>query len=271
MPAERDAALTRALPIPAAVVLLLLAGGAPSNAATAPSPRVGALEAFPRAQAIRQGPARGRRIALTFDADLTSADLRGGRPVRSFYDREVVRVLRRTGTPATLFLTGLWAREFPQAVRAFAKGRLLEVASHTSTHRAWTPGCYGLPQVRGVPAKRAEVSRTSSLLERLTGAPPLWFRFPGLCHDPRDLELVAGLGEQAVDGISSGDAYQRDPDVIVSTVLREARPGAIFVLHMHGAPDAPATAAALPRIIGGLRARGYRLVTLSGLFGHRGG
>ena len=55
--------------------------------------------------------------------------------------------------------------------------------------------------------------------------------------------------------------------MIVSTVVRQARPGAIFVLHMHGAPGAPATDEALPRVIRELRQRDYRLVTLSKLFG----
>lgn len=207
------------------------------------------------------------QIALTFDADLTAEDLRAGRPQRSFYDRGVVRTLRRTKTPATLFVTGLWAREYPNAVRAFARGRLFEVANHTYTHRAWTGHCYGLPRVNGNSEKGSEVSRTAGLLRRLTGDRPFWFRFPGLCHGPRDLHIVAGRGEQTVDGIPSGDAYQQDPEVIVSTVRREARPGAIFVFHMHGGPDAPATSEALPRIIRGLERRGYRLVTLSQLFG----
>jgi len=249
-----------------AVALLVLLGGAHSMASNAPS-RAAAIQSLPRAEALQHGPVRMPRIALTFDADLTAEDLRAGRLQRSFYDRDVVRTLRLTDTPATLFVTGLWAREYPNAVRRFAKGRLFEVASHTYTHRAWARDCYGLPRVRGYSPKRREVSRTSRLLRQLTGERPFWFRFPGLCHDPRDLRIVARRGEQAVDGIASGDAHQQDPDVVVSTVLREARPGAIFVFHMHGGPAAPATAEALPRIIRELNRRGYRLVTLSELFG----
>ena len=255
----------------AAVALLMLAGGADSIAGNAPSPRAAAVESLPRAKALQHGPSRGRQIALTFDADLTSEDLRAGRPKRSFYDRDIVRTLRRTDTPATLFVTGLWAREYPNAARKLAHARLFELANHTYTHRAWTRNCYGLPRVRRNSAKRTEVSRTSRLLRRLTGQRPFWFRFPGLCHQARDLRIVARRGEQAVDGIGSGDAYQRDPDVIVSKVVREARPGAIFVFHMHGGSDAPATAEALPRVIRKLRGRGYRLVTLSKLFGREAG
>ena len=76
----------------------MLAGGADSIAGNAPSPRAAAVESLPRAKALQHGPSRGRRIALTFDADLTSEDLRAGRPKRSFYDRDIVRTLRRTDT-----------------------------------------------------------------------------------------------------------------------------------------------------------------------------
>ncbi len=257
--------------VAAAVALLMLTGGADSIAGNAPSSRAAAAESLPRAEALQHGPSGGRRIALTFDADLTSEDMRAGRPKGSFYDRDIVRTLRRTDTPATLFLTGLWAREYPDAVRNLAHGRLFELANHTYTHRAWTRNCYGLPRVRGKEAKRREVSRTSDLLRQRTGERPFWFRFPGLCHRARDLRIVARQGEQAVDGIGSGDAYQRDPDVIVSKVVREARPGGIFVFHMHGAPDAPATDEALPRVIRKLHRRGYRFVTLSQLFGREPG
>jgi len=49
-------------------------------------------------------------------------------------------------------------------------------------------------------------------------------------------------------------------------VLRQAHDGAIVVLHITKA-NAPRTADALPSVIDGLRARGYRLVTLSDLLG----
>lgn len=40
---------------------------------------------------------------------------------------------------------------------------------------------------------------------------------------------------------------------------------------MHGAPDAPATDEALPRVIRKLHRRGYRFVTLSQLYGREPG
>ena len=61
-----------------------------------------------------------------------------------------------------------------------------------------------------------------------------------------------------------GDPFSGDAAAIAARVLRQAHDGAIVVLHVTKA-NAPRTADALPAVIDGLRARGYRLVTLSDL------
>lgn len=237
-----------------------------------PSPRERAPErpvpsAPVRAQAVQNGPEKGKRIALTFDADMTPQmldELEAGR-VQSWYERRIIRTLRKTRTPATLFLTGLWAKVYPRETSSLARDGLFEIASHTFDHLAWTADCYGLPAVEGEDAKRTEATHTERILEQLTGRPPRYFRFPGLCHEQADLELVAGLDEQAVDGIASGDAFQEDPSAIVSSTLEQVRPGSIVVMHMMGGPNAPATAAALEELIPRLRERGFRFATLTEL------
>jgi peptidoglycan/xylan/chitin deacetylase (PgdA/CDA1 family) len=65
--------------------------------------------------------------------------------------------------------------------------------------------------------------------------------------------------------VISGDAFERDPAVIVRAVLGQVRPGSIVIAHCIGAPNAPATAAAMRVIIPALRARGYRFVTVAQL------
>ncbi len=185
--------------------------------------------------------------------------------VESWYERRIIRTLRKTRTPATLFLTGLWAKVYSRETSSLASDGLFEIASHTFDHLAWTGDCYGLPTVEGDEAKRAEVTRTARILERLSGRPPRYVRFPGLCHEQADLEIVAGLEEQAVDGIGSGDAFQEDPAAIVSSTLEQVRPGSIIVMHMMGGPNAPATAAALKELIPALRERGFRFATLTEL------
>jgi peptidoglycan/xylan/chitin deacetylase (PgdA/CDA1 family) len=178
------------------------------------------------------------------------------------YNREVIRQLRKTDTPATLFITGMWARLYPEKVKSLARDPLFTIGSHTYDHGAFTSDCYGLPAAQD---KEAEITRTAKILRRLTGEEPFWFRFPGLCHSDQDVELVADEGEQVVDGIGSGDAFQSNPETIVNTVMSQVKPGSIIVMHMMGAPNAPASGEALKTLIPALEDQGYELVSLDRL------
>ena len=219
---------------------------------------------------ILHGPRTHPRVALTFDADMTYAmiaDLRSGK-VRSWYDRAVVRTLRRTHTPATIFLTGLWVKTYPAAVRSFAHDPLFELENHSWDHAAWAGTCYGLPAVRSRKRKRAEVLKTKAIIQRVARVKPRYFRFPGGCLSKADLRLVASLGEQPVQwDVISGDSFLTDPAKVESEVLRQVRPGSIVVMHLVGPARTPATAPAVRALIPKLRARGYRFVTLKRLLG----
>jgi peptidoglycan/xylan/chitin deacetylase (PgdA/CDA1 family) len=214
---------------------------------------------------IDHGPRTRREVALTFDADMTEgmlAQLRSGAQ-RTWYDAAIVHELRRTRTPATIFLTGLWTSAYPAVVRSLARDPLFELENHSVDHAAWTSSCYGLPAVAGRGAKRAEVISAAKTIRRVAGVAPHYFRFPGGCHNGRDLRLVAGAGERAVAwDVISGDPFQPDPVVVERNVLSAVKPGSIVVMHLIGAPNAPATEHALPIIIAALRAHGFRLVTL---------
>ncbi len=223
---------------------------------------------------INHGPRDRSEIALTFDADMTRtmlARLRSGR-VRSWYDPAIVQELRSTGTSATFFVTGLWAVTYPDVVRLLARDPLFEIENHSVNHAAFTEPCFGLPVVRSESEKRGEVSRAAILITAIAGAAPRYFRFPGGCHDQRDLQLVRSLGHEPVGwDVVSGDAFERDPAVIVRNVLEQVRPGSIVVMHLNGPPYAPATASVLRILIPTLRSRGFRLVTLRELLGSRNG
>jgi peptidoglycan-N-acetylglucosamine deacetylase len=235
---------------------------------------LGAVGAPPRAKLIKHGPRRDRLVALTFDADMTPAklaELRVGGAASTWYDPRVVEELRRTRTPATFFLTGLWARVHPHAARQLARSRQFQIENHSFSHRAFKVPCFGLEPVASKPEKRAEVVRSRRIIARLTGQRTRLFRFPGGCHSKADLRSVAAAGEQPLGwDVVSGDVGQPDPEVVARNVLRDVRPGSIVVMHVVGAPLAPATAAALKRVIPELRARDYRFVTLRQLLGRRG-
>ena len=220
-----------------------------------------------RPVAIQSGSTKGKKVALTFDADMTPemlTRLQNGQVPEQF-NREVIRQLVKTGTPATLFITGMWAELYPQKVKSFSSNPLFEIGNHTYDHKGFTGDCYGLPATNGPAAQRAEVSKTQRILKGITGQTPFWFRYPGLCHTDADLQLVAAEGAQPVDGLASGDAFQSNPQTIVNTVLSEVKPGSIIVMHMMGAPNAPASGEALKTLIPALKQQGYDLVSLSRL------
>lgn len=256
-------AATPAPTITATVAAPTPAPATPASPTTAATPPAGAL--------VAHGPRSARIVALTFDADLT----RGMRrlldrgAVRSFHDAALFAELRRSRTPATIFLTGLWAQRYAHVVRRLARDPLFELENHSLDHAGFLAPCFGLPRVAAdAAAKQAEITAARTIIERVAGVVPRYFRFPGGCHTAADVALVRALHERPVQwDVVSGDAFQRDPRVIVRSVLAQVRPGSIVIAHCVGAPNAPATAAAMRMIIPALRARGYRLVTLARLLG----
>jgi peptidoglycan/xylan/chitin deacetylase (PgdA/CDA1 family) len=214
---------------------------------------------------VNHGPRTARRlVALTFDADMTRAmlgRLRAG-AVHGWYDRSIVDYLRATRTPATIFLTGLWASTYPSVVRSLAHDPLFELENHSYDHAAFEPNCYGL-DVAAPGQKRPEVRDAGAAIVAAGAPPPSYFRFPGGCHSSKDLRLVAAQGERPVGwDVVSGDPFQSQPGPIVHAVESGARPGSIVVMHIMGAPNAPATSSALTQIVPALRARGFHFATL---------
>jgi peptidoglycan/xylan/chitin deacetylase (PgdA/CDA1 family) len=110
------------------------------------------------------------------------------------------------------------------------------------------------------------VQKTDDLLRKYAVAYKKYFRFPGLCFDADDVKRVEAQDYTVVDGdVDGGDGFVMKPGPIVATVVSHVRPGSIVILHMHGGPNAPETALALPEIIKRLRAAGYSFVKVSDL------
>jgi peptidoglycan/xylan/chitin deacetylase (PgdA/CDA1 family) len=217
-----------------------------------------------RPAVIGHGPRHRPRVALTFDADATAwtvSRVRAGR-LAGCYDRAIVEILRETRTPATFFVTGRWAELYPKTLASLARDPLFEIGNHSYGHGAFTARCFGLAPVPES-EKELEVIVGASVIAAATELAPRYFRFPGGCYDERDVDLVAGLGQQPVQwDVESGDAYERDPRAVARTILSTVQPGSIVVMHLNGPPHAPATAEAVRRVIPTLRARGLELVSL---------
>ncbi len=211
------------------------------------------------ASALAGAGPQPRTLYLTFDADMTPRMLRRlhGRTVASWYDPAILDFLRENHVPAAIFVSGLFAEAYLDLVAGLARDPLFVVGLHGYRHAAFTPHCYGLAVLRTDAEKREDIKRARDVVARLTGKPPTLFRYPGLCHDAHDDELVreAGLSVDTPD-IVAGDPFTRDVGAVVRQVLKRAVSGGTVIFHL-GGPNAPATLDALRALVPALRKRGY--------------
>ncbi|MHA0036492.1 polysaccharide deacetylase family protein [Deinococcus sp. PESE-13] len=220
--------------------------------------------------AITHGPRTSKMVALTFDADMTTGmqrRLQSG-AVKSYNNVAVIDILKKTQTPATFFLTGLWTQVYPATARAIGANPLFQVESHSYDHPGFSQPCYGLPTI-AQSQKKANLLQAQRAIALNTGVTPRLLRFPGGCAAAADMQLAHLLGLQVVGwDVVGGDVAQPNAAKIVQQTLSQVRGGSIVVLHSSGG-HAPATAQALPQIIAGLKAKGLQPVKLQTLLAQR--
>jgi peptidoglycan-N-acetylglucosamine deacetylase len=205
------------------------------------------------------GFAAPRTLYLTFDADMTPGMLKRlhDGEVSSWYDPAIVDFLREHHVPATVFVSGLFAEAYPDLVRALSIDPLFAVGVHGYRHSAYATNCYGLPELKTDAEKRQDVAEATEAVARVSGHAPTRFRYPGLCHDAHDDELVKEAGLRVdTPNVIAGDSFNQNVDAIVQQVLRQARNGGTVLFHF-GGPNAPATLRALERVVPELEKRGY--------------
>ncbi len=215
---------------------------------------------------VTHGSREKKEIALTFDADMTpgmAQDL-ARKVVPTYYNESIIDYLNETNTKATLFLTGMWIEQYPEATRELANNPLFELANHSYSHPGFAGECYGLAPV-GQFSKQEEMEKTQRLLASY-GIYSRYFRFPGGCANPEDVALANQLGLTVVHwDVVGGDGFETDRQRIIDNVLNNTQNGSIIVLHMQGGPLAPETGFVLPRLIQTLKNEGYIFVTVSEL------
>ena len=189
-------------------------------------------------------------VALTFDAGADDA----GAP-------KIFATLEHNGVPATFFMTGRWGELYPQWARRIAAR--FAIGNHTFDHE----DLLGLP----LSSVGGELLRAAAAIRRATGNPPLpLFRFPYGSSNGSTLAIVNRLGYTAVgwtvDTLGwEGTAMGQSADSVFSRVIEHLEPGEIVLMHVGANPvdHSQLDSAALARIIGAIRARGYRFVTVS--------
>ncbi|HEY7800854.1 MAG TPA: polysaccharide deacetylase family protein [Hyphomonadaceae bacterium] len=190
-------------------------------------------------------------VALTFDDGPTPE-----------YTDGVLDVLRERGVKATFFLMGVDSEKNPEQVRAIiADGH--ELGNHTYSHPDMT--------LASVDKAKDEVERTDAALRNAGYSGEIHFRPP---FGKKLIGLPLYLSDHDrktitwdVEPESFGD-IAADPELITAHVLEKTKPGSIIILHvMYKARET--SRQALPEVIDGLQARGFRFVTVSELLAMR--
>ncbi|MEV5811783.1 polysaccharide deacetylase family protein [Streptomyces mutabilis] len=249
------------------------APSAPSVSAAAPS-RPPTLAPGPAGltPVFEHGPrAGGRTVALTFDADMTADQGPRAAAGERFDNPGLIATLRKLEVPATVFMTGRWAEEYPDAARSIGQDPRFEIANHSYSHYAFTDDCYGLPTVPEE-RMRSDVERAYAAFREAGVPDPMpYFRFPGGCYDKAALEALTAAGVTAVQwDVVSGDAFATDADAVARQVLDGVEPGSVVVMHCTRSA-APVTEEAVRTIVPELRKQGYRFVKVSELIGAANG
>jgi peptidoglycan/xylan/chitin deacetylase (PgdA/CDA1 family) len=214
-----------------------------------PPPPVPPAPAPVVARPIRRVETQEPRVALTFDACATKKGWYG-------FDRDVFEILKREQVPATIFVSGVWVETHPEAMADLTGDPLIEFGDHSYDHPHMTK--------LGPTQAGAEIDETEAALGRY-GRHAVAFRPPFGEWNAHLVQLVRAhqLPTVTWDVVSGDPSTHSTASGIVKAVLQKARPGSIIVFHING--RGWKTHEALPEVVAGLRARGFKLVSLSAL------
>jgi peptidoglycan-N-acetylglucosamine deacetylase len=195
-------------------------------------------------------PCPGCTVYLTFDDG------------PSVYTPQILSTLEAKGVPATFFVLGERAVQYPSYVqREHADG--YGIGDHSWDH----PDLTTLPPDQ----VRSQLLSTADEIESLTGARPTLWRPPFGASNDTVTQIASELGlSMRLWDVNPEDFTMPGTDVIVSRVVDNVSNGAIVLLHdgsQETAFDRSQTVAALPTIIDTLRAAGYKFGSLSTVSG----
>ncbi|MDP5016455.1 MAG: polysaccharide deacetylase family protein [Dolichospermum sp.] len=166
---------------------------------------------------------------------------------------EMLDILKQNDVKATFFWVGSSLQENPEiAKRVVAEGHA--IGNHTWHH--WY-------RKMDEATAKSEIERTNDLIYKTTGVKTSFFRPPG-GYLNNGLAAYAKSQKNSVVmwSVTSADTDPRAKyQVFVKNVLRDAKPGAIVLMH-DGGGNRYRTVKALPEIINGLKQQGYRFVTV---------
>ncbi|MDR3686514.1 MAG: polysaccharide deacetylase family protein [Coriobacteriia bacterium] len=227
---------------PAGVVSIEPTVGVTSKASSAPWPAYApALRARWTGVYFRHAAMGRKMVALTFDDGPFANSM-----VRA------TDILMRAHAKATFFCVGGRVFHNPDETR-YAWSHGMEIDNHTWSHRELT---------RSRSDDLTQILATDAIIGEVTGVRPLWVRPKSGSADATGVAAVFDSGHLLAGwNVHAGDTGTWTSEQITKHVLETVKPGDVVDLHVTN----PRTIQALPGMLAGLKARGYRMVTLSTL------
>jgi peptidoglycan/xylan/chitin deacetylase (PgdA/CDA1 family) len=200
-----------------------------------------------QAEIVTRLPTREKVVALTFDACESKTP--------AFLDRKIADYLLAEKIPATIFVSGRFARHNQDALRELAAMDFIELENHSLDHDNHM-------ERMSDEEIRHQIAGNDALLAGIIGRHTRFFRFPAGNHDDRGVAIAESLEFKVVHWtFASGDpAREVNARHLEDWVLSQTKPGSILIFHING--RGWSTGEGLPHIVEELKRRGYRFTTL---------
>lgn len=183
-------------------------------------------------------------VALTFDSAWGTEDL-----------ADILAILEKHNAPATFFVTGDWAKQNPDAIKAIDTAGH-EIANHGNSHKH-------MPQI-SKEEMITEIKECHNTVYQLTHKDMTLFRAPYSDWNDQVVEVAHSLGYMSINmSVDSLDWKDYGVDSIIRTVCehKNLENGSIILLHN----GATYTRDALDVMLTNLENQGYSFVFVSDL------
>lgn len=184
------------------------------------------------------------QVALSFDAAWGNEDT-----------KQILDTLKKYNLKVTFFMTGGWVENYPEDVKAIYKAGH-DLGNHSENHKQ-------MSQI-GTSEINDEINKVTDKVKSLTGYTMSLFRPPYGDYDNKVITQTRACGYYPIQwSVDSLDWKDYGVDSIIDTVVnhKDLKNGAIILMHN----GAKYTAAALPKVIEGLQAKGFEIVPISQL------
>ena len=181
------------------------------------------------------------QVSLTFNVDWGQE-----------YIPNILDVLEQNRAVATFFITGNWAKKYPNLVREI-DNRGHEIGNHGYSHKH--------PQHLSKQGLINLIKKNEKLIEKITETKTYLFSPPYGEVDQRISAIAHSIGYKTIMWSADTVDWQRPAaQIIVQRAVNKVGDGGIILMH----PTRP-TLKALPEILNNLRQQGYNFVTVSKL------